>query len=167
VRNKLPVVIPRGLHPTHKPGLHFALTPDYITVVELAFFASPLLYHSLPTRRTVTGADGRRYSVADTSVRSFAYGAPPARRNTIAVVSNEHAQADKNSFKSHPDQAIYSRNSWENTPAYRKGGAMSKVVRSVKNVTKGYSSVQVKVRNGTEGTHFNGSWVLTVTSDLQ
>ena len=26
---------------------------------------------------------------------------------------------------------------------------MSKVVRSVKNVTKGYSSVQVKVRNGT------------------
>lgn len=25
---------------------------------------------------------------------------------------------------------------------------MSKVVRSVKNVTKGYSSVQVKVRNG-------------------
>jgi hypothetical protein len=28
---------------------------------------------------------------------------------------------------------------------------MSKVVRSVKNVTKGYSSVQVKVRNGTSG----------------
>jgi hypothetical protein len=28
---------------------------------------------------------------------------------------------------------------------------MSKVVRSVKNVTKGYSSVQVKVRNGTFG----------------
>ena len=26
---------------------------------------------------------------------------------------------------------------------------MSKVVRSVKNVTKGYSGVQVKVRNGT------------------
>lgn len=29
---------------------------------------------------------------------------------------------------------------------------MSKVVRSVKNVTKGYSSVQVKVRNGKQGT---------------
>jgi len=28
---------------------------------------------------------------------------------------------------------------------------MSKVVRSVKNVTKGYSSVQVKVRNGKFG----------------
>ena len=27
-------------------------------------------------------------------------------------------------------------------------GKMSKVIRSVKNVTKGYSSVQVKVRNG-------------------
>lgn len=27
---------------------------------------------------------------------------------------------------------------------------MSKVVRSVKNVTKGYSQVEVKVRNGTE-----------------
>lgn len=26
---------------------------------------------------------------------------------------------------------------------------MSKVVRSVKNVTKGYSSVEIKVRNGT------------------
>jgi hypothetical protein len=101
----------------------------------------------------VTGADGRRYSVADTSVRSFAYGPTPTRRNTIAVVSNEHAQADKSSFKSHPDQGIYSRNSWENTPAYKKGGTMSKVVRSVKNVTKGYSSVQVKVRNGMESAH--------------
>lgn len=28
---------------------------------------------------------------------------------------------------------------------------MSKVIRSVKNVTKGYSSVQVKVREGTLG----------------
>lgn len=33
-------------------------------------------------------------------------------------------------------------------------GTMSKVVRSVKNVTKGYSSVQVKVRNGTCGLWF-------------
>lgn len=30
---------------------------------------------------------------------------------------------------------------------------MSKVVRSVKNVTKGYSSVQVKVRNGKNADH--------------
>ena len=28
---------------------------------------------------------------------------------------------------------------------------MSKVVRTVKNVTKGYSAVQVKVRNGRDG----------------
>jgi hypothetical protein len=31
---------------------------------------------------------------------------------------------------------------------------MSKVVRSVKNVTKGYSSVQVKVRNGKTALNF-------------
>lgn len=31
---------------------------------------------------------------------------------------------------------------------------MSKVVRSVKNVTKGYSSVQVKVRNGMHRFHY-------------
>lgn len=31
---------------------------------------------------------------------------------------------------------------------------MSKVVRSVKNVTKGYSSVQVKVRNGMNRFHY-------------
>ena len=30
---------------------------------------------------------------------------------------------------------------------------MSKVVRGVKNITKGYSSVQVKVRNGMDESH--------------
>ena len=30
---------------------------------------------------------------------------------------------------------------------------MSKVIRGVKNVTKGYSNVQVKVRNGRNNTH--------------
>lgn len=33
---------------------------------------------------------------------------------------------------------------------------MSKVIRSVKNVTKGYSSVQVKVREGALGASFPG-----------
>lgn len=98
--------------------------------------------------RTVTGPDGRRYSVADTPVRSFGYGPGPNRRNTIAVVSNEHATADRSSFQAHPDGALYRPSTFETVPAFKKGGTMSKVVRSVKNVTKGYSSVQVKVRNG-------------------
>jgi hypothetical protein len=34
---------------------------------------------------------------------------------------------------------------------------MSKVIRSVKNVTKGYSSVQVKVREGALGANFPSS----------
>lgn len=41
---------------------------------------------------------------------------------------------------------------------------MSKVVRSVKNVTKGYSSVQVKVRNGTSG-FFRGYLKVSEASD--
>ena len=42
---------------------------------------------------------------------------------------------------------------------------MSKVVRSVKNVTKGYSSVQVKVRNGTIlGLCRRIEWLLTLRS---
>jgi hypothetical protein len=94
--------------------------------------------------RTVTGPDGRRYSVADTPVRSFGYGPAPNRRNTVAVASREHALADR----SRPDSILYRRSTFETAPAYKKGGAMSKVVRGVKNLTKGYSSVQVKVRNG-------------------
>ena len=119
----------------------------YITADELAFFASPLLYHNLPVVRTVTGPDGRRYTVTDTG-RSFGYGPGLTRRNTVAVVSSEHALADRSSFQAHPEGDIYRRSTFETAPAYRKGGAMSKVVRGVKNITKGYSSVQVKVRNG-------------------
>lgn len=44
----------------------------------------------------------------------------------------------------------------------------SKVVRSVKNVTKGYSHVQVKVRNGMGGPSSIDSQLLIVTfSDEQ
>ena len=96
----------------------------------------------------MTGPDGRRYSVADTPVRSFGYGPGPNRRNTIAVVSNEHALADRSSFQTRPEATLYRRSTLETAPAYKKGGTMSKVVRGVKNITKGYSSVQVKVRNG-------------------
>lgn len=42
---------------------------------------------------------------------------------------------------------------------------MSKVVRSVKNVTKGYSSVQVKVRNGMLGYIFLAFWSCSIYSD--
>jgi hypothetical protein len=117
-------------------------------------FTSPLLYHhSLPTVRTVTDPQtGRRYSVVDTGKRG-AYPYPP-RRNTIAVVSPRTATADNSPVvggkPTNPDDPVlvFRQTSYESAPAYNKGGTMSKVVRSVKNVTKGYSSVQVKVRNG-------------------
>lgn len=54
---------------------------------------------------------------------------------------------------------------------------MSKVIRSVKNVTKGYSSVQVKVREGALGADFPSSnwapdhplsaWLIITCSDQQ
>lgn len=106
--------------------------------------------------RTVTGPDGRRYSVADTPVRAFGYGPGPNRRNTIAAVSRDHAVADRSSFQAHPHENLYHQTPLETAPAYRKGGAMSKVVRGVKNITKGYSSVQVKVRNGTSDANIVG-----------
>lgn len=40
---------------------------------------------------------------------------------------------------------------------------MSKVVRSVKNVTKGYSSVEVKVRNGTAQTYWRAQRLSLLT----
>lgn len=118
-------------------------------------FTSPLLYHhSLPTVRTVTDPQtGRRYSVVDTGKR----GARPydSRRNTIAVVSPHAATAadqstvvSSNSTNPNDPVLVLRKSSIESAPAFNKGSAMSKVVRSVKNVTKGYSSVQVKVRNG-------------------
>ena len=128
-------------HHSHKDST-LALRLNYITADELAFFASPLLYHNLPRVRTVTGPDGRRYTVADTGLN---------RRNTIAVVSNEHALADSSSFQAVPDAVYLRRSTLETVPAHNKGGTMSKVVRGVKNITKGYSSVQVKVRNGRLG----------------
>jgi hypothetical protein len=109
-------------------------------------FTSPLLYHhSLPTVRTVIDPEtGRRVSVVDTPKRNpYTY-----RRNTIAVVP----PGDLNSANpQNPSDPVFvlRRSSVESAPAFNKGSTMSKVVRSVKNVTKGYSSVQVKVRNGT------------------
>ena len=117
-------------------------------------FTSPLLYHhSLPTVRTVTDPQtGRRYSVVDTGKHPL-YPYTP-RRNTIAVVSPQTATADDSPVaggkSSNPNDPVLvlRKTSIESAPAFNKGGTMSKVVRSVKNVTKGYSSVQVKVRNG-------------------
>lgn len=132
-------------------------------------FTSPLLYHhSLPTVRTVTDPQtGRRYSVVDTGRRGvYSY---PARRNTIAVTSPATATTDQNpvvSANNNPADPnapvlVFRRTSIESAPAFNKGGTMSKVVRSVKNVTKGYSSVQVKVRNGTSHSTTAASPMLT------
>ena len=119
-------------------------------------FTSPLLYHhSLPTVRTITDPKtGRRFSVVDSGVHNYPY----RRRNTIAVVQNETATADPPSANTtyaedkekDPSEPVFvlRRSSIESAPAFSKGGGMSKVVRGVKNITKGYSSVQVKVRNG-------------------
>lgn len=127
-------------------------------------FTSPLLYHhSIPTARTVTDPrTGRRFSIVDSGVHNYYNRHPTAgnRRNTIAVVSPEHAVAEPPSSRSlstyaedkerDPDEPVFQlrRSSIETAPAFKKGGNMSKVVRGVKNITKGYSSVQVKVRNG-------------------
>merc|ERR1712230_120968 len=95
---------------------------------------SPLLFASIPTRRTVTDRYGRRY--------------------TVVGIANELGST-------HPSRSpqvstnIYSRSSLETAPIVK----MSKVVRSVKNVTKGYSSVQIKVRNATS----NDPWGPTGT----
>lgn len=92
--------------------------------------------------RVVTDSNGRRYSVAETPSRSF--DAYPYRRRTVAEINPaKYSDRDPNSPTN-----IYRRSTLETAPISRKGGNMSKVVRSVKNVTKGYSSVQVKVRNG-------------------
>jgi len=89
----------------------------------------------------VTDRNGRSYSVAVTPSRSFDH--PSSRRNTVVGVANEFDPAQDSS--SHETAAnVYTRSSFETAPIIK----MSKVVRSVKNVTKGYSSVQVKVRNG-------------------
>ena len=133
------------------PGPH-RLPPPKIAFRSLSMFTSPLLYHhSLPTVRVVTDPEtGRRYSVVDTGVRSLN---SPYRRNTIAAVSNQTATAGPpatGAASKDPNQPVFllRRSSLESAPVFNKGSKMSKVVRSVKNVTKGYSSVQVKVRNG-------------------
>ncbi|OCT53294.1 EH domain binding protein epsin 2 [Cladophialophora carrionii] len=126
--------------------------------VKLAFFASPLLYQNLPTVRRVTDRNGRSYSVTETPSRSF--DVPPSRRRTVVGVSDElrSAQARVNRSQHSPEN-IYRGSLFETAPIYRKGGSMSKVVRNVKNITKGYSSVQVKVRNATS----NDPWGPTGT----
>lgn len=105
--------------------------------------------------RTVIGPDGRRYSVTDPPLRSLSYAyVPRSRRNTITALDNTAATADPPSTDQHCQSRIdYSdgplrRNTVAYYPSERRASGMSKVVRSVKNVTKGYSSVQVKVRNG-------------------
>lgn len=122
-----------------------------LSIGALAFFSSPLLYNSLPTVRVVTDRNGRSYSVSDAPVRSLY---PAFRRNTVSV-STATATAEPPSAHSTYQDRIQSslpsvrRNSALRTvPASVGKGSMSKVVRGVKNITKGYSPVQVKVRNG-------------------
>ena len=88
-------------------------------------------------------SDGRRRSVVDSGGRSYDYPFVYSRRNTVAV-DNTNATAGPPSL---PQGGGLERRSTVSDTGGRKG-SMSKVVRSVKNVTKGYSSVQVKVRNG-------------------
>jgi len=126
---------------------------ELFDTVALAFLASALLSYPLPTVRTVIGPDGRRRSIAETPSRSFGYQVPPyARRNTIAAVDKTNATAEAPSIPPRTSEDttldLTRRNTIDGPPG-RTRSSMSKVVRSVKNVTKGYSSVQVKVRNGT------------------
>lgn len=131
-----------------RTAYHLNISTLPFTLVTLAFFANPLLYHSLPTTRTVVGPDGKRRSIAVTPQRTFGFPDPAfARRNTIAVVDRTNATADPSSFQE--DYTDQPRRNTLTSATGDKGSSMSKVVRSVKNVTKGYSSVQVKVRNGT------------------
>ena len=98
--------------------------------------------------RVVTDENGRRYTVTDTPSRSFDYHyGSGRRRNTVATVHTSSATADPSSLNETEDNVPVARGSFS-SEVRRKSGSMSKVVRSVKNVTKGYSSVQVKVRNG-------------------
>lgn len=92
----------------------------------------------------MTDRYGRSYSVTVTPSRSFGY--PSSRRNTVVGVANEF-DPTHDSRNQETSADIYRRSSFETAPIIK----MSKVVRSVKNVTKGYSSVQVKVRNGKQG----------------
>ena len=97
--------------------------------------------------RTVTDRNGRSYSVTETSTRPF--NAPPYRRRTVVGVSDELQTAQNRVNRNqHDPNNVYRGSIFQTAPIYRKGGGMSKVVRNVKNITKGYSGVQVKVRNG-------------------
>lgn len=97
--------------------------------------------------RRVTDQNGRSYSVTETPSRSF--DAPPARRRTVVGVSSELESAQRSVNRSqHSPDNVYRPSLLQTAPLYRKGGSMSKIARNVKNITKGYSSVQVKVRNG-------------------
>lgn len=110
--------------------------------------------------RTVTDPEtGRRYSVAVQPRHSFGAPGPRTRRNTVAVLPNEYASielpSEANPNPSPESNLPLRRATIETAPAANtpdKPRKMSKVVRSVKNVTKGYSSVQVKVRNGMRNT---------------
>jgi hypothetical protein len=98
--------------------------------------------------RKVTDQNGRSYSVTETPSRSF--DAPVTRRRTVVGVSDELRAAqirERRNSQLDPNN-VYRPSLFQTAPIYRKGGGMSKVVRNVKNITKGYSSVQVKVRNG-------------------
>lgn len=95
----------------------------------------------------MVGPDGKRRSVAVVPRHTFGYPDPSfTRRNTIAVVDRTNATAHLSSIPE--DSADPQRRYTLTSPPGERKSSMSKVVRSVKNVTKGYSSVQVKVRNG-------------------
>lgn len=105
----------------------------------------------LPSGRVVTDREGRRFSVATTPRHSLAAYNSVSRRNTVGAVDTTPAVAEPPSTHQNYRNQIGSESATEdNFQPYSPGrkGSMSKVVRSVKNVTKGYSSVQVKVRNG-------------------
>lgn len=116
------------------------------------YWSAPIVPYLPPSRLP---PPRRSSQTGRTSVDSGSIKQPYlARRYTIAagtadplVINTTYAQ-DK---EKDPNEPVFQlrRSSIESAPAFSKGSSMSKVVRGVKNITKGYSSVQVKVRNGT------------------
>lgn len=136
----LPHGLQRIITKRHQPSRHISILPILAGLV--------LLTRNIPFVRSQTDTTIRSNSISEQPPSSFGY--PSIRRNTVAVVTTANVTAPP------PSAHLSYRNRVESTvpflarqaPSSEQKGSMSKVVRSVKNVTKGYSTVQVKVRNG-------------------
>jgi hypothetical protein len=130
---------PRIVTKRHQPSQPVSVLP--------ILAGSVLFARSIPAVRTELDVTGRSHSVPQQPFHSLGY--PSDRRNTLAAVTTANVTAPP------PSAHLSFRNRIESTapfvirqaPSSERKDGMSKVVRSVKNVTKGYSTVQVKVRN--------------------